>query len=72
MHGRGVSKGVQTWGAPAVILAINSGGLEQPFQCMIDIVLPHLCSIAVCKEGGRHPLWQRTVRTSFGMPMTLW
>jgi hypothetical protein len=58
---------VQTRGAPTVIFATDSGGLEQPLKSMIDIVLPDLCSISVRKEGGLHSFRQRTVRASFGI-----
>ena len=67
MHGCGVAQRVQTRGAPTVIFATDSGGLEQPLKSMIDIVLPDLCSISVRKEGGLHSFRQRTVRASFGI-----
>ena len=52
MYGCGMAQRVQARGAPSVILATDSGGLKQLGKRMIDIVLPHRCSIPVCKEGG--------------------
>ena len=51
MHGCGVAQRVQTRGAPTIIFATDSGGLEQPLEGMVDIVLPYLRAISVRKEG---------------------
>ena len=67
VNGRGVAERVQARCAPTVILAIDSSGLEQLLECIVDIVLPHLCSVPVCQEGRLHPFRQWAVRTSFGI-----
>ena len=54
MYGRGVSQRMQARGAPSVILANDSGGLEQLGKRVVDIVLPHRSSIPTCQEGGLH------------------
>lgn len=67
MHGSGVPERVQTRASPAVIFAADSGGLQQPLKCVIDIVFPHARAVSVRKEGRLHAFGQRTARTPFGV-----